>query len=87
MKIKDNFIASPVGDSVMLVDILAPSRKQGLYKLNDTAAFIMQQIKDEDLEKEQVLERILDAYVIDRATAEKDLDMVIETFRKLGAIE
>ncbi len=55
--------------------------------LNDTALFIINSLKEKDMTKEELLEKMLDEYEIDKATAEADLEKFINKATSLGVIK
>lgn len=71
--------------------VLVPLRRNAadldaIYALNETAA-VAWDVLDGTVSLRQVLERILAEFVVDAATAEKDLLELIAQLRELGAIE
>lgn len=55
--------------------------------LNDTALFIINSLKEKDMTREELLEKMLDEYEIDKATAESDLEEFIDKAISLGVIK
>ena len=58
----------------------------GTVALNKVSAFLLQAMQT-DISREDLLERMLNQYEVDRETAERDLEEILATFRKLGLIE
>lgn len=58
----------------------------GTVVLNKVSAFLLQAMQT-DISQEDLLERMLNQYDIDRETAEKDLAEILSTFRELGLME
>ena len=58
----------------------------GLIRSNPTAAFIIECLKS-DTTQEKILEEVLEKYDIDRETADKDISNLLNTLRKVGAID
>lgn len=82
LKIKDGFLLKeiagdymvvPVGDN--LVDFNA------LIALNDTGAFLWEQLKDDKTE-EQLADALLKEYDVDRANAASDVNEFIDSLKK-----
>ena len=57
----------------------------GLVRSNKTAGFIVECLKD-DVTKEDIVDKMLEKYDAPREVIEKDVEMVLETLRKIGAI-
>ena len=58
----------------------------GTVALNKVSAFLFNAMQT-DISQEDLLERMLNQYDIDRETAARDLAEILETFRKLGLLE
>ena len=58
----------------------------GTVALNKVSAFLLQAMQT-DISREDLLERMLNQYEVDRETTERDLEEILATFRKLGLIE
>ena len=69
----------PTGSKVMDVDKMTD--------LNDTALFIINALKEREMTKEELLDKLLDEYDVDRATAEADLTEFLTMAEKLGVIQ
>lgn len=60
---------------------------KGIVKNNETAAFIIECLK-ENTTVNDIVDKILDEYdVDDKKTVEKDVKVIIEKLRNIGAIE
>ena len=87
MKLKDGIIITKAGDDYVAVDAGTHGQRfNGMLKLNETAAFIVQQ-----LQKETSLESIIDAlcgqYSIDRVTAADHIQAVLQQLASVSLIE
>ncbi|MCR5342636.1 MULTISPECIES: PqqD family protein [unclassified Butyrivibrio] len=69
----------PTGSKVMDVDKMTD--------LNETALFIINTLKGREMTKEELLDKMLDEYDVDRETAEADLTEFITMAEKLGVIQ
>ena len=85
MKIKDGFITHMVDEEQFLVGT-GRTGFSGLVRSNRTAAFIVDQLKEETT-KEEVLQNILEHYDATEEQAEQDLEKVIDVLRKIGALD
>ena len=82
MKIKEGLILRKVGNEniVMAYDNSVISFN-GVITLNDSGVFIFNNLK-EDISYEDLLNKILEEYDIDKETASKDLDAYLSILRK-----
>ncbi len=69
----------PIGSKVMDVNKMTD--------LNETALFIINSLKDREMTKEELLNKMLDEYDVDRDTAETDLTEFLQVAEKLGVIQ
>ncbi|MBO7364581.1 MAG: PqqD family protein [Lachnospiraceae bacterium] len=86
MKLKKGFLIRQLSAETVLVPVGKRSFA-GLVRLNRTAAFIVQQIRDEDVTEEQILARVLEKYDVDRDTAMRDIGKVLGILRSVNALE
>lgn len=85
MKIKDSFITYETdGEQIMVSS--GNVKFSGLVRSNNTAAFIVDCLKN-DTTKEEVVERILNKYEVSKEIAAADVDMVITKLRGIGALD
>ena len=87
MKIKDGFVLRNVVDEFIVMptgDNIA--RFDGAVVLNDVSAFVYKQL-EHPTSREDVLEAVLAEFDVDRETAEKDLDALLENFAKMGLLD
>lgn len=77
-EIAGDFFLVPAGDTVL--------EYNGLFAMNELAAFIWDALPDVDNET-KITERVLKEYEIERATAEKDIAEFLEKLREYGIID
>lgn len=77
MELNEEKIAVPIGDNASMF--------QGVIKLNETAAFILNLLKEETSE-EAVVEALLSEYDGTRDKIEKDVNQYISKFTEMGLI-
>lgn len=58
----------------------------GTVVLNEVAAFLLKAMET-DISQEQLLERMLDTYAVERERAARDLGEILRSFQTLGLIE
>lgn len=87
MKIKNGFISRKVAGSNVVVATGEQSKSfNGIIKLNDSGLILWNKLLG-DVDKEQLVDAILEEYDIDRATAEADVNKFVGVLRDAGAIE
>ncbi len=85
MKLKEGFITHTTGQEHILVSA-GSTGFSGLVRSNPTAAFIIEQLK-EDTTGEKIVEAMLKEYDVDRETADRDVAAVLEKLRTIGALD
>ena len=83
MKLKDVIISEANGEKIA---VSVGGSFNGMLKLNETAAFIAELLKEETT-VEEAAEKFCGVYEIDKETAIKSVETVAEQFRKVGLIE
>lgn len=87
MKLKNGFITHRIQDTQMMVAAgEAAKHFNGLVRSNETAAFIINCLKN-DTTEEDIVEKILSEYDVSREIAAKDVKVVLEKLYSIGAIE
>ena len=85
MRLKKEFITHVVNGEQFMV-ATGKSDFSGIVCSNSTAAFIVDCLKGEtDLDR--IIDSMLDNYQVDRDTAKRDVEAVIDKLRSIGAIE
>ena len=81
MKIKDGFILRNVAGNNVVVPIgQATIDFNGMISLNDTGAFIFEQMLNE-ITRDEVVQAVVNEYGIDEKLAQKDVDAFIEKIK------
>lgn len=81
MKIKEGFVLRELGGQYVVVALGEASKNfNGIIHLNETGAFLFNQLK-EDVNKQQLINKILEEYEIDLENAKKDVDKFIEKLK------
>ena len=86
MKLKPDFQIVQMANDYMLV----PTGDQidsfnGTVILNEVSAFLLNQLK-EDLEKEDLVERLVMEFDVESATAREDVDVAVEKMKQIGIL-
>ena len=86
MKLKPDFQIVQMANDYMLV----PTGDQidsfnGTVILNEVSAFLLNQLK-EDLEKEDLVERLVKEFDVESATAREDVDVAVEKMKQIGIL-
>ena len=85
MKLKAGFLTYETNREQILV--AADSKVfAGLARSNQTAAFIVEQLKEE-VTQEQLVEQLLDRYEAPKELIVKDLTLILDQLRKIGALD
>ncbi len=81
MKIKDGFILRNVAGNNVVVPIgQATIDFNGMISLNDTGAFIFEQMLNE-ITRDELVQAVVNEYGIDDKLAQKDVDAFIEKIK------
>ena len=86
MKLKPDFQIVQMANDYMLV----PTGDQidsfnGTVILNEVSAFMLNQLKEE-LEKEDLVERLVMEFDVESATAREDVDVAVEKMKQIGIL-
>ena len=74
MRIKDGFVLEEVAQSYIAVAVSGEAKGfGGVVRLNSTGAFLWNLMKDNDMSREQLLEKLLEAYDVSRERALEDI--------------
>lgn len=86
MKLKKDFILREIMGDVVLVPInQSTSQFNGLITINELGRFIWENIEKAQ-DEEDLLQKILDEYEVDRETAKKDLDEFLQVLKDMDII-
>ena len=86
MKLKEGFLTRQIQNTQMMVATGDAAKSfHGLVRSNETAAFIVDCLKNETTE-EAVVDRLLEEYNVSREVAAKDVHDVIEKLKSIGAL-
>ena len=83
MKLKDTFVTQEMDGEQVRVE---PGGFAGMVRSNQTAAFIIDQLKTETT-KEAILDAMEKKYDASRAVMAEDVDMVLANLKKIGALD
>ncbi len=85
MKLKDSFVTQDMDDIQFLVPI-GREAFQGLVRSNSTAAFIVNQLKEETSEA-KIAEAVGREYDAPIDVIAADVKKILDTLRRIGALE
>lgn len=86
MKIKKEFILREIVGDIVLVPInKSTSKFDGLITMNEIGKFIWENIESAK-DEEELLQRILDEYEVDRDVAKSDLDEFLGKLKEIDII-
>ncbi len=87
MKIKKDFILRKVADSYVVVPVNKMTLDfNGIINLNETGAFLFELLQ-KGAEREDLIEKMLEEYDVDRDKAEADIDIFIQKVRDADVLE
>ena len=84
MKLKSTFITHSTENEQLMVSVGGDF--SGMVRSNSTAAFIINMLS-EGTTREAIIEAMLEKYDADRAVIERDVDKVVASLIKIGAID
>ena len=84
IKIKEGFVLREVAGSYIVVVVGEQVKNfKGVIKLNEAGAFLWSQI-EKGANKEQLVEKLLGEYDIDKDTAQKDVEDFVNYIKEAG---
>ena len=87
MKRKRTFeIMQIAGDYLVIPTDGGKAAFGGTVVLNEVAAFVLKAMET-DISREQLLDRMVDTYAVERDAADRDLGEILHTFETLGLME
>ena len=85
MKLNDNFLTQEIDDTQVMV-ATGDADFSGIVRSNQTAAEIIDLMREETT-RDEVLDKMCAKYDAPREAIAEDVDMVIATLRKVGALD
>lgn len=85
MKLKSDFVTHTIEDTQFLLSVGGKSFN-GIVGNNETAAFIIDRLQN-DVTKEEIVDAMLKEYDADRETVQKDVERILDSLRKINALE
>lgn len=84
MKLKTNFLTHNIEDEQIMIDV--KGEFQGIVTSNETAAFIVDCLK-EDVTKQQIVEKMAEVYDAPADVIEKDVERILQKLLSIDALE
>ncbi len=85
MKLRDGFLTQNIDNEQIL--IAADSKLfQGIVKSNETAAFIVDELKKETT-KQDILTKMMETYDVAEDVVNRDIDIILAKLRSIGALD
>lgn len=85
MKLKDGFITHMTDDEQIIVGT-GSVNFSGMVRSNRTAAFIVEQLKQE-VSQDQIVDAMFETYDAPKEVIEKDVERILDKLRSIGAID
>jgi hypothetical protein len=87
MKLRKGFVTHTIqGTQVMVAAGPAASTFNGIARSNETAAFIVDCLK-QDTTEDNIVRRLTDTYEVDTDTALTDVRAILNQLEQIGAVE
>lgn len=86
MKISSGYILRTVAGKNIVVSVGSDTNFSGMLTLNDTGVFFWN-LLSEDITKEEMIEKVLSEYDIDRDTVSSDIDEFLSKLNEKGILE
>lgn len=87
MQIKKDFTIQKVGGSYIAVAVGETSKTfHGMVRLNETGAFLWKKMAEADVTVDELVEALLAEYEVDRETATRDVENLVNQFRESGIL-
>ena len=87
MKIKDGFVLEKVGEGYLAVSVGGGDSFSGLVRLNSTGAFLWNILVESSVSFEELVDKLLSTYDVERELAEKDVSAFTQKLISAGIIE
>lgn len=88
MKLKDNLTIRKIGDEYMMVSESGSSLDYTrVISLNNSAAYLVQEVQQKDFTKEEWVTLLMDKYNVDKDKATSDVQILIDKLRKEGLFD
>lgn len=88
MKIKEGFILRTIcGEHVVVGEGLAQVNFNKMLSLNESAAWLWQEVSGKDFSREELVQLLLGRYEVSREQASADVDKLVDTWIKEGVVE
>ena len=85
MKLKDNLTIRKIGDEHMMVSESGSGLDYTrVISLNNSAAFLVQETQQKEFTKEEWVNLLIDKYDVDKASAEADVQLLVDKLAKEG---
>lgn len=84
MKLNSKFITHSSGNEQLMISVGGDFN--GMVRSNSTAAQIIDLLKCE-ITREEIIEKMLEEYDVERSVLEVDVDKVLDSLRGIGAID
>lgn len=88
MKLKENLTVRKIGDEYMMVsDSDAGLDYTRVISLNETAAYLVEEVDKREFTKDEWIELLMNKYDVEREVAQADVQVLIDKFVKEGLFE
>lgn len=87
MRIKEGFVLRTIcGEHVVVGEGLAQVNFNKMLSLNDTAAYLWENVQGKEFTPDRLTELLLEKYDVSRERAAADVDKLLEVWKEIGVI-
>ena len=87
MKTKKGFVLRTLGrEYILAAEGLEAADANRLISMNGSAAFLWKSVEDKEFDADTLINLLMEEYDITREVAEKDVTMLIQTWKNAGII-
>ncbi|MBR1514970.1 MAG: PqqD family protein [Bacteroidales bacterium] len=87
MKTKKGFTLRTIGrEYVLVAEGLEATDFNKMISMNETAAYLWQEVEEKDFDAETLADLLVDAYGVARETAKNDVNALLLTWKRAGII-
>ncbi len=88
MKLKENLTIRKIGDDYMMVSHSGTELDYTrVIGLNQSAAFLVQQVQQNEFTKAEWVNMLIDKYQVEREVAERDVQALVDKLKKENLID
>lgn len=88
LKLKEGCVVRKIGDDCVIIPRSGENLNiMRMIRLNSSATFLLEQIQKGQFNREELVQLLMDAYAIERATAKKDTNAFIANLHEHSLLQ